>query len=200
MSFLKLFGLLRLKGEVFDFHFPFDLELFFDQFDSFFFICLLVFFIEKVLDFVFEYRGDLFLLLILQVVFVIEVDKFVVVFDFLFDILGHLWVDNFIYWLMVGLRNWLVRDSELELIKLVYWLIKLSSINLVQILISSHSWAPLTNRSPKRPNKKSRLIKFHASILSSPMPSSAHSKTRGTTFRSLSPLATSLPTTSGKRA
>jgi hypothetical protein len=103
VSFLKLFGLLRLEGEVFDFHFPFDLKLFFDLFDSFFFTCLFVFFIEKVLDFVFEYRGDLFLLLIMEVVFVIEVDKFVVVFDFLFGILGHLWVNNFIYWLMGGL-------------------------------------------------------------------------------------------------
>lgn len=89
VALLKLLGLLGFDRELLEFHFSFSFKLFFHLLDPFSFLGFLVFFFEKILELILKNRGDFFLLLIMEVVFIIKLDEFVVVFDFLFSILGH---------------------------------------------------------------------------------------------------------------
>ncbi len=89
VAFLKLLGLFGFKGELLEFHFSFSLKIFFHLLNSFSFLGFLVFFLEQILDLILKNRGDFFLLLIMEVVFIIKLDEFVVFLDFLSIILGH---------------------------------------------------------------------------------------------------------------
>ncbi len=89
VAFLKLLGLFGFERELLDFDFSFSFKVLFYLFDSFSFLGFLVFFLEEIIDLILKNRIDFFLLLIVEVIFVVKLDEFVVVLDFLFSILGH---------------------------------------------------------------------------------------------------------------
>ena len=89
VTFLKLLGLFGFERELLEFHFSFSFKVLFHLFDSFSFLGFLVFFLEEIMDLILKNRGDFFLLLIMEVIFVVKLNQFVVFLGFLFSILGH---------------------------------------------------------------------------------------------------------------